>query len=84
MRKLSTYIKNTDYGKIIIHYILISLAVQVLGTLSFFFPIYQLCELMNWNFSNLGPIATFIWSIMFNVLIITPLFISFLIYKKIK
>ena len=83
MSKLSSYIKNTDYSKIIIHYILISLAIQVLGTLSFVFPVLQLCEIMNWN-CNLGFIMTFFWSLIFNVLVVTPIFISFLILKKIK
>src|SRR4051794_21734555 len=48
-------------------YVGVVIAVPIIGALLFFFPILPLYELMGWEFSNLGPIATFFWGIMFDI-----------------
>lgn len=61
-----------------------AMVVVLLGSIVvFFFPIMPLCYIFNIEFSNLGPIATAAWGILFNILILTPAFI-YAIFIKIR
>jgi hypothetical protein len=65
-------------------YVAVVIASPIIGGLLFFFPILQICELMGWEPSNLGPIATFIWGILFDIFVATPGFIILLIVKVVR
>jgi hypothetical protein len=65
-------------------YVAVVIASPIVGALLFFFPILPFYELMGWEFSNLGPIATFFMGIMFDVYVVTPGFIGLAIVKLLR
>ena len=65
-------------------YIAVVIASPIIGALLFFFPILPFYESMGWEFSNLGPIATFFWGMLFDVFVITPCFVAALIVKLVR
>jgi len=62
-------------------YLVAIIVIFILGIVAFFFPIMPLSYLLDFEFSNLGPIATGIWAIMIDIFIVTPLFIYFGVVK---
>ena len=62
-------------------YFAVIIACPIIGAMLFFFPILPLYTWMGWEFSNLGPIATFFWGIALDILVITPTFIILLVVK---
>lgn len=58
-----------------------AMIISLLGAVLFFFPLLPVFTLLGWEFSNLGPIATFFWGLLFDVFVITPLFVCALIIK---
>ena len=65
-------------------YFAIVVGSPIIGAILFFFPILPIYAGMGWEFSNLGPIATFAWGIMFDIFVATPSFIILLIVKLIR
>jgi hypothetical protein len=65
-------------------YFAIVVASPIVGAILFFFPILPIYERMGWEFSNLGPIATAAWGILFDIFVATPGFIILLIVKVIR
>jgi hypothetical protein len=47
----------------------------ILGIIAFFFPVAPLSYLLDIEFSNLGPIATAAWGLLFDIFVVTPLFV---------
>ncbi len=70
--------------KLVISYIVALFIFIVVGYLAFFFPIGPLYSFLNLEFSNLGPIATCSWGVVFDLFVVTPLFIGLLIYKVVS
>ena len=65
-------------------YLAVLITSPIIGAGLFFFPILQICEMLGWEFSNLGPIATFIWGVMFDLFVATPAFILLLVAKVLR
>ncbi len=75
------YIKQLSIPKLIIFYLIAMISFVILGYWAFFFPIGPLYSFLGLEFSNLGPIATCSWGIVFDLFVVTPLFVGLLIYK---
>ena len=65
-------------------YLAALIASPIVGVILFFFPILPLYALMGWEFSDLGPIATFIWGILFDIFVATPAFIVLVVVKLVR
>ncbi len=83
MTKLLTWIDTTTFLKLIGTYFAMSAIVIVLGIL-IFFPICLIYSALNMEFSNLGPIATFVWGVLFDIFVITPLFFILFTVKLLR
>jgi hypothetical protein len=81
--KLKENIENYSFWKITKIYLLTMLITLIISIVFFFFPVMPICYLLGIEFSNLGPIATAAWGIIFNLLIVTPVFIC-VIFLKLK
>ena len=69
--------------KLIGTYCLVSVIILALSILAFF-PIVLVYSTLGQEFSNLGPIATFAWGILFEIFIVTPLFVILFVTKIIR
>ena len=65
-------------------YLAVLVASPIVGAIVFFFPILPIYALMGWEFSNLGPIATFILGVMFDIYVVTPVFVGLVIVKLLQ
>ena len=83
MTKLFTWLDTASFTKLIVTYFLVSAVVIVLG-IFIFFPILLIYSALGMEFSNLGPIATFVWGVLFEAFVVTPLFIILLVVKLIR
>jgi hypothetical protein len=83
MTKLLKWLDTTSFPKLIVRYLLVSAAVVILG-IFIFFPILLIYSALGKEFSNLGPIATFVWGVLFEIFVITPLFIILMVVKLIR
>jgi len=81
--KLIKWLDGASFLKLIVTYCLVSVVVVVLGVLVFF-PIVFIWEELGMEFSNLGPIATFFWGVLFEIFVVTPLFFILFIIKIIR
>ena len=79
-----TWLDRISFLKLIGTYLAVLTASPIVGAILFFFPILPLYALMGWEFSNLGPIATFIYGIMFDIFVVTPAFIVLVIVKWVR
>src|SRR3954462_1558563 len=79
-----TWLDRISFPRLIGTYLAVLIASPIVGAILFFFPILPLYWLMGWEFSNLGPIATFILGIMFDLYIATPAFIVLVVVKLIR
>ena len=79
--KINIWIRNLSYSDLIGSYFVVVIACFILGIIAFFFPIMPICFIFNLEFSNLGPIATAIYALAFDIFIVTPVYIFMLIVK---
>jgi hypothetical protein len=84
MNSRTSWLDRIGYLGLLGLYVAVLIASPIIGAVLFFFPILQICELMGWEPSNLGPIATFIWGILFDVFVATPGFIILAIVKLVR
>ena len=83
MTKLLKWLDAASFPKLVLTYCLVSAVVIVLGIL-IFFPILLIYSALGMEFSNLGPIATFVWGVLFEIFVITPLFVILFVVKLIR
>lgn len=83
MTKLIKWLDATSVWKFFCVYLLVSAIVLILGIL-LFFPLLLVYSMLGMEFSNLGPIATFFWGILFEVFVVTPVFLMLLIIKIVR
>jgi uncharacterized protein YqhQ len=83
MTKVLKWLDTASYLKLILTYLVVSVVVIVLG-IFIFFPILLIYSALGMEFSNLGPIATFVWGVLFEIFVITPLFIISFVVKLIR
>ena len=83
MTKLLKWLDTASFLKLGGTYCVVSAAVIVLGIL-IFFPLLLIYSALGMEFSNLGPIATFVWGVLFEIFVITPLFIILFVVKLIR
>jgi hypothetical protein len=83
MTKLLKWLDTASFLKLIGTYFVVSAVVIGLG-ICIFFPILLIYSALGMEFSNLGPIATFVWGVLFEIFVITPLFIVLFIVKLIR
>ena len=83
MAKLLKWLDTASFPKLIVTYFVVSAVVLVLGII-IFFPIILIYSALGMEFSNLGPIATFVWGVLFEIFVITPLFITLFVAKLIR
>jgi len=81
MSWLTTWLEGITYVRLIVTYVILSIIILVLGWFAFFFPVNQIYSMLNIEFSNLGPIATFSWGVTFVMFIVTPIFVLTLLLK---
>jgi len=79
-----TWLDRISFLKLIGTYLAVLIASPIVGAILFFFPILPVYGLMGWEFSNLGPIATFIYGIMFDIFVATPAFMVLAIAKLVR
>jgi hypothetical protein len=72
-----------SFLKLLVVYCLVSAVVLVCGVLVFF-PVLLVYSMLGKEFSNLGPIATFFWGILFELFVVSPLFLILLLVKMIR
>jgi hypothetical protein len=78
------WIDRTSFLRLLAIYVAVMIVSPVVGAFLFFFPNLPVCELMGWEFSNLGPIATFILGILFDIFVATPGFIVATLIKLVR
>jgi len=78
--KLIKWLGDATLQKLLLAYFVISAIILVLGVL-IFFPLLLLYSIFGAEFSNLGPIATFFYGVMFNLFVVTPFFAILFIVK---
>ena len=83
MTKLIKCLDAVSFLKLIGIYCLVSVIVVVLGVL-IFFPLMLVYSMLGWEFSNLGPIATFVCGILFEIFVVTPIFVILFVTKIIR
>ena len=81
MKRLLSILDDTSLWIFILAYPIGAIAILVLSIILFFFPIAPICMSLNIEFSNLGPIATFCWGVMFDIFVLTPAFLILLPLK---
>jgi hypothetical protein len=79
--KINIWIRNLSYSDLIGSYLVVNTVCFLLGIIVFFFPIMPICFMFDIEFSNLGPIATATYALIFDTFIVTPIYIVILIVK---
>ena len=83
MTNLLKWFDAASFSKLLVTYLLVSAVVIVLG-IFIFFPILLIYSTLGMEFSNLGPIATFVWGLLFEIFVVTPLFAALFLVKLIR
>jgi hypothetical protein len=80
MTKLLTWLDAIGYLKLLGTY---CAAIMIVAVLSFLlaFPLIFIYPLFGLEFSNLGPIATLFYGILFDMFVVTPAFLILFIAK---
>jgi len=81
MKRILAILDRTPLWAIMVAYVVVGAVVLVLSIVVFFFPILPICALLDKEFSNLGPIATFVWGLLVDILVLTPVFLIVLSAK---
>ena len=83
MKRVIEWLDATSFLKLLVVYCLASAVVLVCGVLVFF-PVGLVYSMLGKEFSNLGPIATFFWGILFELFVLSPLFLILLVVKIVR
>jgi hypothetical protein len=59
-------------------------ALVIVSSVLVFFPLLLIYSLLGKEFPNLGPIATFFWGVLFELFVVTPLFLLLFLIKLIR
>ena len=81
MKRLLDIVDDTSLWTLIFGYPIVAIEVLVLSVILFYFPYAPICISHNVEFSNLGPIATFCWGVLFDIFVLTPIFLILLPLK---
>ena len=81
MKWLLDIVDDTSFWTLIFGYPIVAVEILVLSVILFYFPYGPICMSLNIEFSNLGPIATFCWGVMFDIFVLTPIFLVLLSLK---
>lgn len=81
MRLFLAWVERTSYVRFVVGYICLVPISLVLGWFAFYFPVYPIYSMLGLEFSNLGPIATLSWSMVFVLFVLTPVFVIALAFK---
>ena len=73
MTKVLKWLDAASFLKLAAVYFAVSAVVIVLG-IFIFFPMLLIYSALGREFSNLGPIVTLVWAVLFEIFVITPLF----------
>jgi hypothetical protein len=77
------WLDAASFLKLLLVYCRVSAIVLVSGVLVFI-PVLGIYSILGKEFSNLGPIATFFWGILFELFVVSPLFLLLLLVKMIR
>ena len=77
------WLDAASFLKLLLLYCLVSALVLVSSVLVFF-PLLLIYSMLGKEFSNLGPIATFVWGLLFELIVVTPLFLLLFLIKMIR
>lgn len=83
MTKPLKWLDTASFLKLVATYFVVSAVVIVLS-IAIFFPILLIYSALGMEFSNLGPIVTFVWGVLFEIFVITPLFMFLLVVKLVR
>ena len=84
-RDIETYVPlSLEIMGMFIDYAVVMIGIVILGILVFFFPISQIYDFLEIEFSNLGPVLTLAWAIKINLYIIVPIFIGHVMLKVVR
>ncbi len=81
MKWLLDIVDDTSFWTLIFGYPIVAVEILVLSIIFFFCPILPIYMSHHMEFSNLGPIATFCWGVMFDIFVLTPIFLVLLSLK---
>jgi len=84
MKYLLAWLRSILCFRLVIIYVIIVIVSLVVGWFAFYFPVYPLYSVLGREFSNLGPIATFSWGVLFVLFIVTPIFVLALLVKALQ
>ncbi len=84
MKRLWAILDNTSLWTLALAYPIVAVEIPVLSVIFWFYPIYQIYESHNMEFSNLGPIVTFCWGVMVDIFVLTPIFLILLSLKIVR
>jgi hypothetical protein len=82
--KITEWIDKNSFLKLAGIYVATMIGVFILGIVIFFFPILPIYSALGKEFSNLGPIATGLWGVIFDLVVVTPAFFFILILKYVR
>jgi hypothetical protein len=80
MTNLIKWLGNVSFPKLFVVYCLVSVIVVVISIFAFL-PLLLIYSMLGMEFPNLGPIATFVWGVLFDIFVVTPLFFILFIIK---
>ena len=83
---MKTVIERLDaasFLKLLLVYCLVS-ALIIVSSVLVFFPLLLLYSMLGKEFSNLGPIATFVWGMLFELFVVSPIFLLLFLIKMIR
>lgn len=81
MKLFLAWVERISYLRLVVGYVFLVPVCLVFGWFAFYFPIYPIYSMLGLEFSNLGPIATLSWGIVFVLLVLTPAFVITLLLK---
>ena len=83
---MKTVIERLDaasFLKLLLVYCLVS-ALVIASSVLVFFPLLLLYSMLGKEFPNLGPIATFVWGMLFELFVVSPIFLLLFLIKMIR
>ena len=83
MKRVIRWLDAASFLKLLLAYCMVTAVVVVSGVLVFF-PLLAIYSALGKEFSNLGPIATFVWGVLFELFVVTPIFLILFIVKSIR
>jgi hypothetical protein len=83
VRTVIEWVDAVSFLKLLLVYCLVS-ALVVVSSILVFFPMLAIYSMLGKEFPNLGPIATFAWGALFELFVVTPLFLILFFVKIIR